>query len=461
MGVEPETRGACQTSRVACVFLPHGADKPDAGLRRGLWGVRREFIRPGLASGEFSTRRHLWHRLRPMSVRRPALPRAARLFALCLLIPACGAHPPASAPEKQAPQALSAGTSPAPVPASPVPEVSSQVVAAAVVPMATPVVTPEPKPTASAAGGLTPLSASQRATLLAGAEDTLVPTPIHYVKSNEVRHDVWFPYVRGRGGAYLGVGSDQNYTVAGAARSELMFLSDIDRSVVDLHRVYEVLIEASETPELLLGRFEEAAASESRGLLEAAFAGLPEPERRRLVRLYGAARETVLIHLRHVIKRKQGETATTWLSDPAMYAHIRALFQADRVRAMGGDLTGTNSLQTAAAAARELGVPFGVIYFSNAEEYFDYSKSFIANIEAFPLAEGAVLLRTIYNKQWVHADQLWAYQVQPLADFKARLGNRKNRSRNPMLRYADLEGALNKETGTKGLSLVALAVAPG
>ena len=396
-----------------------------------------------------------------MSVRRPALPRAARLFALCLLIPACGAHPPASAPEKQAPQALSAGTSPAPVAAAPVPEVSSQVVAAAVVPAATVATEPTPEPKPTGAGGLTLLSASQRATLLAGAEDTLVPTPIHYVKSNEVRHDVWFPYVRGRGGAYLGVGSDQNYTVAAAARSELMFLSDIDRSVVDLHRVYEVLIEASETPELLLGRFEEAAAAESRGLLEAAFAGLAEPERRRLVRLYGAARETVLIHLRHVIKRKQGETPTTWLSDPAMYAHIRALFQADRVRAMGGDLTGTSSLQTAAAAARELGVPFGVIYFSNAEEYFDYSKSFIANIEAFPLAEGAVLLRTIYNKQWVHADQLWAYQVQPLADFKARLGNRKNRSRNPMLRYADIEGALNKETGTKGLSLVALAVAPG
>lgn len=396
-----------------------------------------------------------------MLERRPALPRAARSLALCLLIPtawACGAHPPASAPEKQAPQALSAGTSPAP---APVLAASSSVVAAsapAPTPAPTPVVAPEPTPATGGAGGLTPLSASQRATLLAGAEDTLTPTPIHYVKSNEVRHDVWFPYLRGKGGAYLGVGSDQNYTVAAAARSELMFLSDIDRSVVDLHRVYEVLIEASDTPELLLGRFEESAAAASRALLETAFAELPEPERRRIVRLYGAARETVLIHLRHVIKRKQGELASTWLSDPAMYQHIRALFQADRVRAMGGDLTGASSLQTAAAAARELGMPFGVIYLSNAEEYFDYTKQFVANFEAFPIAEGAVLLRTIYNKQWVHADQLWAYQVQPLADFKQRLGDRKNRSRNPMLRYADIEGVLNKETGTKGLSLVALPV---
>lgn len=390
-----------------------------------------------------------------MSVRRPALPVAVRSLALYLLIPGCGAHPPAAAPEKQAsPAPVVAAPVSKPAPA-PVPE-TSQTVVAATLPVTAPVVT---APTPTTTGGLAPLSAAQRATLLAGGEDTLSPTPIHYVKSNEVRHDVWFPYVKDRGGAYLGVGSDQNYTVAAAARSELMFLSDIDRSVVDLHRVYEVLIEASDTPEALLQRFEEREAATSRGLLEAAFADLPEPERRRIVRLYAAARETVLIHLRHVIKRKQGETPTTWLSDPAMYAHIRALFQADRVRAMGGDLTGSSSLQTAAAAARELGVPFGVIYFSNAEEYFDYGKSFVANIDAFPLAEGAVLLRTIYNKQWVHADQLWAYQVQPLADFKARLANRKNRSRNPMLRYAEIEGALNKETGTKGLSLVALPVA--
>jgi hypothetical protein len=385
-----------------------------------------------------------------MSDARLASPAAVRSLGLCLLLSACGGHPPAPAPERQASNSLSAGTSPAP---APVPEASSPVLAA---PAAPPKVAPEP---AQPPGGLTPLTAEQRATLLAGAEDTLVETPIHYVKSNEVRHDVWFPYVRELGGAYLGVGSDQNYTVAGAARSELMFLSDIDRSVVDLHRVYEVLIEASDTPEALLGRFEQAAADSSAELLAAAWTDVPEPERKRLIRLYRNARETVVIHLRHVIKRHRDGRPTTWLSDPAMYDHIRALFKADRVRMMGGDLTGASSLQTAAAAARALGIPFRVIYFSNAEEYFDYSRQFIANINAFPVEDSTVVLRTIYRKDWVHADQLWAYQVQPIVDFKRRLGERKNRSRNPMLRYAELDGTLNKETGTKGLSLIALPVA--
>ncbi|MBA3547884.1 MAG: hypothetical protein H0T76_15480 [Nannocystis sp.] len=399
-----------------------------------------------------------------MSVARPALPFLLGPVSLgpLLLALACSAHPPAPAAEMQASQTLSAGTS-----APPQPVLAASLAASAAPDKATPAATPaatppSPAPTPTVgAGGLAPLSREHRATMLAGAEDTLAPTPIHYVKSNEVRHDVWFPYVAGLGGAYLGVGSDQNYTVAGVARSELMFLSDIDRSVVDLHRVYEVLIEASDTPEALLERFDAGQTEASLALLTTAFAELPAPEQRRLLGLYRAARETVYIHLLRVIKRRQGEVGTTWLSDRGMYDHIRGLFKADRVRAMGGDLTGANSLQTAASAARNLGVPFRVIYFSNAEEYFNYGAQFVSNIEAFPVDDRTVVLRTLYRKDWAHADQLWAYQVQPIADFRARLADRKNRSRNPMLRYAEIEGALNKETGTKGLSLIRLPVALG
>lgn len=397
-----------------------------------------------------------------MSVARPALPwlrqgpRLASSLGLGLLLAACGGHPPATTSGKP--------TSPAQVGAGPVieavPEASPTVLATVSATTASePTTTKQEAPTVATADGLAKLTAEQRALLLAGTEDTLDVTPIHYVKSNEVRHDVWFPYVRGVGGAYLGVGSDQNYTVAAAARSEVMFLTDIDRSVVDLHRVYEILIEASETPEALHGRFDRAQESASAALLEVAFADLPERERRRLVRLYRNARETVFVHLRHVIKRKRGETPTSWLSDRAMYDHIRALFRADRVRMMGGNLTGSSSLQSAAAAGRALGLVFRVIYLSNAEEYFDYTKEFAANITAFPTDERGVLLRTIYNKQWEHADQLWAYQVQPLLDFQRRLGERKNRSRNNMLRFATIDETLHRATGTKGLSLIALPVA--
>jgi hypothetical protein len=378
---------------------------------------------------------------------------AGGLVALAL---ACGGRPaPEPTPSADAHRSLSAGTSPAPAPEpapapAPAPEPEPDGAEAA-----------PPPPAEPGARGTDPLTPEQRAVFLAGPEDSLIKTPIHYMKSNEVRHDVFFPYVAGKGGAYVGVGSDQNYTLAAAAGSELVFLLDIDQSVVDLHRCYEALIEASPDPQTLYARWSPAGAAESAQIIEAAYAALPDADRRRIVRLYKAARETVYIHLDRVLRRHQGGQPTSWMSNPEMYAYVRALFLADRVRMMAGDLTGPSSLQTVGAAAKALGVPIRVVYFSNAEEYFDYNRQFVANVDALVGDDDAVLLRTIYSKDWIHADQLWAYQVQALPDFHARLGDRKNRSRNPMLRYAGLDGALNKDTGVKGLSLIKLAPRAG
>ncbi|MCA9690284.1 MAG: hypothetical protein KC636_11790, partial [Myxococcales bacterium] len=196
---------------------------------------------------------------------------------------------------------------------------------AAVEPEPAPAAEPEPAEPAPPKDPLAPLSAEQKATLWAGDADPLAPTSIHYVKSNEIRHDVWFPYIDGIGGAYVGVGSDQNYTVIAAARAELVFLLDIDQRVVDLHRIYEVLIEASEDPETLRERFNKDNAEESIALLDAAFADLDEAEQRRLRNDYRYSRETVFRHLRTVISRDRAGKPTSWLSDPAMYAHIRKL----------------------------------------------------------------------------------------------------------------------------------------
>ena len=118
---------------------------------------------------------------------------------------------------------------------------------------------------------------------------------------------------------------------------------------------------------------------------------------------------------------------------------------------------GSTREKALAKACEELGVPIRVLYMSNAEEYFKYTPDFRANVASLPIDDAnAVVLRTIYSKKWVHAD-LWAYQVQPLVDFRARLEDKKNRSRNPMLRLAEYAKELDREPGPKGLSLVALS----
>ena len=70
------------------------------------------------------------------------------------------------------------------------PVVASAVVAVEPVVVAEPVV----------AGGLAPLSVEQRALLLAGGEERIFSKREHFTVSNEYRHDLGFPYMRGLGG---------------------------------------------------------------------------------------------------------------------------------------------------------------------------------------------------------------------------------------------------------------------
>ncbi len=315
---------------------------------------------------------------------------------------------------------------------------------------------PAPPPTPGLGPAkLQPLTEEQRAAFLAGEVDSPIPVDIHYVQSNETRHDLFFEFITGKGGCYLGVGSDMNFTMMAEQRAEYAFLMDIDYRVVDLQRMYEAIVEAHETPRALVDAWHKKNEAATRAVLEAAFADMPEKDRARILRGFATARETVYRHLERVIARVKNGKATTWLSVPEHYEHVRAMYLTDRVRMIPGNLAGEHSVKTAGAACKALGEQVKVFYMSNAEEYFKYIPSFVASIESLPIDETSVLLRTIYSKKWVHAD-LWAYQVQPLEDFRTRLADKKNRSRNPMMRYAEIDGKLDKDTGAEGLTLIAL-----
>ncbi|MCA9718762.1 MAG: hypothetical protein H6713_18240 [Myxococcales bacterium] len=328
-----------------------------------------------------------------------------------------------------------------------------------------PLAEPEDTPAPDAVAGLRPLTDAQRQTLAAGDEDPPIPVEIHYVQSNEKRHDLFFPYITGRGGAYVGVGSDQNFTLIGRARSELVFLMDIDYRVVGLHRIYGLLIPRAESPDALIEMFAEERRDATIAALEEGFRaqGLDDRAVRTLIGGYKAARETVYRHLKRVRDRAHDGAPTTWLSDPAMFKHIQTLHAQGRVRVMSGDLTGSSTLRTVAAACRALGVEVEVMYMSNAEEYFMYTPDFAQNIKGLPASADAVVVRTIYSRKWPHPPHaLWAYQVQPLRDLQARLDDPRNRARKPMMRWAKNLGELNMDTGQKGLSLIALEpITPG
>ncbi len=109
-----------------------------------------------------------------------------------------------------------------------------------------------------------------------GRATTTCRDPFPYVKANEGRTHVWAPFVTNLGGAYLGVASDQNYSLIAAARSELAFLMDYDPRVVALHRRLRALILHSETPEAFIARFAPEAQRESLALLEQVYPDAPD-----------------------------------------------------------------------------------------------------------------------------------------------------------------------------------------
>jgi hypothetical protein len=397
-------------------------------------------------------------------------PRADRRLvpALCLLLAAC--RDPATvepSPAGQPSAASAAGKAPplitavadAPKAGAPAADPGGAAKDPAAPADAEPVAKSPTDPSAQGTGvgpaALLPLTDEQRDKFRSGEEDKPFPVDIHYVQSNETRHDLYFDWIAGKGGAYVGVGSDQNFTMMAVQRAEYAFLMDIDYRVVDLQRMHEILILAHDTPAALVDAWHEKNAATSRATIEAALGDLDEKGRTRILRGFATARETVYRHLQRVIARQRDGKPTTWLSDPENYAHVRAMYQTGRVRYMTGNLAGNLSLQTVAAACKALGENVQVLYMSNAEEYFKYIPDFVASIQALPTDPSSVVLRTIYSKKWVHAD-LWAYQVQPIDDFKTRLGDSKNRSRNPMMRYAEIDGALDKQTGREGLTLIAL-----
>ncbi|MCS6912844.1 MAG: hypothetical protein RMK29_11750 [Myxococcales bacterium] len=211
----------------------------------------------------------------------------------------------------------------------------------------------------------------------------------HYIISNEDRPHAFRAVLEDRGGIYIGVGSEQNYLLAGWARPELIFLVDFDQLVVDLHRVYRVLMREAPDPQAFLDLWKPEQEDRVRALLAAAYPGDPS-----VLRAYRRCRFSVPARL-HKMRRILSEAGVpSFLDDPAQYRYLASMQHAGRVIALRGDLTGAHTLRDIAAAARATEQPVRVIYLSNAERYFPYGANFKANIQALPFDEHSLVLRT-------------------------------------------------------------------
>jgi len=285
---------------------------------------------------------------------------------------------------------------------------------------------------------------------LATIPDEGTPRPArHFPVSNEYRHDLLYPHLSGLGGAYVGVGSDQNYTMAAKAGSELLLLCDYDPQIPLVHRMYRALVSVSDTPDALIAHFAPEAQAESERIIATELSD--DPRVADVVQYYRRQRTWFDRYLRRMARAQHDGAPVAWIGDAQMYARIRALHRARRIQTFNGDVTAERTLRAIGDVARRAGTTVRVIYFSNAEQFFPYTDAFIRNMENLPTDDRAIVVRTVNHRRLVKpGPRDWHYVVQPMSDFLARL--RTGAYRHSFQLVSDILAAGPPTMGADGLS---------
>lgn len=316
---------------------------------------------------------------------------------------------------------------------------------------------PEVEPTpAAAADPLAPLPDEVRERFASLPEDPKPDELIrnsHYWISNERNLQLWHEHVKDLGGAYLGVGTDQNYVLAGWAKSDLMVVVDFDAAIADLHQVYGLFFDAEETYEGFYQRWSPTREAEGLAMIDERLADHPNVKNIR--KAYKIARQLVWARLRIVRKSFEKHGIPTFVTDQEQYDHVRTLWRNGRVFARRGDFTANATMVALGKAMKDSGLAFNVIYLSNVEQYVDYTPEWRRNFLGLPVGDKGVVVRTLGWGGFGFVDEAekYHYNVQPAPKFLAWLGESRVKNLPTMLHY-------RTRTDTQGLSLLDGEVKP-
>lgn len=266
---------------------------------------------------------------------------------------------------------------------------------------------------------LDPTVAQAFAGLPADPEPEEITRGTHYWVSNEDGHWVTREHIADSGGVYLGVGAEQNYLLAGWSRPEVMVLLDFDQQIVNLHFGYGALFTAAETPEEFLALWDEDRLDEVHSLIWQILEG---EEADAVHETMGQTIDRCGRRLRRLQEHYEALGVPSFLTDRTVYEFVRGMWTSGRVFPVRGDLTADGTMLAVAEVARTNGLPMRTMYFSNAEQYFEYEAQFTANIVAQPYDDRSIIIHTRQYSGWDFAeDDDYHYALQPGANFVAWL----------------------------------------
>lgn len=251
------------------------------------------------------------------------------------------------------------------------------------------------------------------------------------------------------GGAYIGVGPDQNFSYIARLRPSIAFIVDVRRDNLLLHLVFKALFEQAPTRveylSLLFGRAppprpEEWRAASAERLASWIDAGQPSAARTaaldaRLdaaVKAFGvplsgedvatmrrfhhafidaglalrfeslgrAPRSYYPTYRDLLMETDPAGRQGNFLASERDYAFVRALEQRDLVVPVVGDLSGPTAIAAIGRLLRERGEAVSAFYTSNVEFYLfgrgTFSR-FVANLRQLPHAKNSVIIRSVFD----------------------------------------------------------------
>jgi hypothetical protein len=252
------------------------------------------------------------------------------------------------------------------------------------------------------------------------------------------------------GGAYIGVGPDQNYSYVAAIKPRVAYMMDIRRDNALQHLMYKALFARSRNRlEFLcrwlgrvappdIERWTAAPIEQVLAQLEAARTDSATSARERRETLAQAVRYGVPLSTRdrETILRFHGEfqrlgldlrftslgrsnaaeypslrqlilatddrgTRSSYLAQEAAWREVKAMHAADRIIPVVGDLAGSHAVKAIGDDVTSRGLMVSAIYTSNAELYVlrdgGYA-SFAANVASLPTDGRSVIIRSYFNR---------------------------------------------------------------
>jgi hypothetical protein len=251
-----------------------------------------------------------------------------------------------------------------------------------------------------------------------------------------------------RGGAYIGVGPDQNYTYIGAIRPSIAFILDIRRDNLLLHLLFKALFASADTRvaylSLLCGRAtppagvdwskapigqivahvdgartSDADVAHARATVNAAIArtgvSLSAADLRTIDRFHrrfidaglslrfqssGRPPRSYYPTYRELLLARDSSGAGSFLATEDTFQFLKGLHQKDLIVPVVGDVSGPKAVAAISALLTERGERLSAFYVSNVEFYLfgdgRFSK-YLENLGRIPHGPNAVLIRSAFG----------------------------------------------------------------